>query len=820
MQIPRATYRLQFNEHFRLSDALTLVPYLHGLGISHIYASPLFKAVPHSAHGYDVCDTTQINPEIGTEADLEKLVNMLHQNKMGLVLDIVPNHMGIASPENSWWWDVLTNGPKSKFADYFDIDWESPENDLRGKVLIPVLGGPYQTLLNKGEFQLRLENGKFLLGYNEHRFPVAPKTVSKLPTDEEGLKKLNSDFAALNALIQKQNYLLEFHAQGDAKLNYRRFFAVSSLAAIRVEDEKVFNVTHALTRKSIERGWLDGLRVDHPDGLRVPQKYLERLRAIAPDAWIVVEKILEPEESLPVSWPVQGTTGYDFLNQVNGLFVEPSAEKYLTEFYAQFTGETTDYMTLIRQKKRDVLKNLFVTELNRLTNLLAKVAARRAKGRNFSREHLHDALGEIMVSFPVYRSYVSEGCGASDADIATIKVAIDLACEARKDLAPEIFAFINALLLTPQLSDTARDFIARFQQLTGPVMAKGVEDTAFYCFNRFTSVNEVGGDPGKFAVGIEAFHKFLQQQQNGWPHSQLTTSTHDTKRAEDVRARLNLISEIPETWAQTIGRWSKMNECHRQKKLPDRNAEYLFYQTLVGAWPLSEERAQFYMEKSAHESKQHTTWTDRNESYEIALKNFVSETLRDPQFTTDLEHFIQTLGHAAAVNSLAQTLIKTTAPGIPDVYQGCELWDWSTVDPDNRRPVDFELRQSLAKEMESLSAEVIWQRRVEGLPKLWLIQKALKLRERFSDFSDLNYEPIFASGPKAENIVAFSRGGKVITIVPRFWLKLNNNWQDTSVKLADGNWRNEFSGENLTGEIRVESLFRKFPVALLARKED
>ncbi len=819
MQVPRATYRFQFNEKFRIADALALVPYLHELGVSHIYASPLFKAAPHSTHGYDVCDFGKLNPELGTEADLEKLVNALHAQKMGVVLDIVPNHMGIGAPENGWWWDVLTHGEKSEFAGCFDIDWKPAEKNLHGKILVPILGGQYKTLLNKGEFQLLMENGRLVLSYREHRFPLAPKTVLKLPADENGLKKFNSDFAALDALIQKQNYVLEFFGEGDSKLNYRRFFAVSSLAAVRVDDEKVFNLTHALVKKWVERGWLDGLRVDHPDGLRDPQKYLERLRALAPGAWIVVEKILEPEELLPATWPVQGTTGYDFLNQANGLFVESSAEKAFTNFYAEFTGEPTDYIAIVREKKREALKNLFISEVNRLTHVLVKVATRRDKGSEFSDEQFHDALEEIIVNFPVYRSYISEKNPASVADLAVIKTAIHLACEARKDLPPEIFAFIHALLLEPQLSVNARNFIARFQQLTGPAMAKGVEDTVFYCFNRFTSLNEVGGDPIKFGISVEAFHKFLQQQKNDWPHSQLTTSTHDTKRAEDVRARLNVLSEIPEIWIETIRHWSKRNEKFRQNNFPDRNAEYLFYQTIVGAWPISEERAQFYMEKSAHESKQHTAWTNRNEPYEKALKNFISKTLHDREFTGDLDRLVATISEAAAVNSLAQTLVKLTAPGVPDIYQGCELWDWSTVDPDNRRPVDFEMRKNLLAETSSLSAGKIWERRAEGLAKMFLIQKTLKLRERFSGFSEFDYQPIFARGAKAENVFAFSRGGKIITAVPRFSLKIKGNWQETALLLPEGKWSNEFTGENFSGEVRAQNLFKKFPVALLVKGE-
>jgi (1->4)-alpha-D-glucan 1-alpha-D-glucosylmutase len=836
MQIPCATYRLQFNEHFRLTDALALVPYLRDLGISHIYASPLFRAVPHSTHGYDVCDFTRLNPEIGTEADLEKLAKALHGGKMGLVLDIVPNHMGIASPENVWWWDVLKNGRASKFAKYFDIDWNSPDPKLRGKILVPILGGEYERILERGELLIgaraarlrgdepttrgravRAPAAEFILRYRQHEFPLAPDSISKSISVEQ----FNSNPAALDGLIQRQNYRLAFWRDGDRKINYRRFFAVSALAALRIEDEKIFNDVHTLVRKWIENGWLDGLRVDHPDGLRDPVNYLQRLRAMAPRAWIVVEKILQPEEQLPVSWPVQGTTGYDFLNQVNGLFIDAAGEKAFTSFYAEFTAEPTNYAVLVREKKRAVLKMLFAAESNRLADLLFEVAARRNAFQKLPRAKLQEALSEVIICFPVYRSYITGNGGAvSAADLAAIKSAVHPACEERNDLSPEMFAYIHALLLKPQRGKSARQFIARFQQLTGPVMAKGVEDTASYCFNRFASLNEVGGDPGTFGVSVDGFHRFLQRQRNDWPHSQLATSTHDTKRAEDVRARLNVLSEIPEIWAQTVRRWSIMNACHRQNDFPDRNAEYLFYQTLAGAWPLSVERAQFYMEKAAHESKQHTTWTNRNALYEKALRSFVFETMSDAEFTADLERFTGTLANAATVNSLAQTLVKLTAPGVPDIYQGCELWDWSLVDPDNRRPVDFNLRQRLLVEMKSLSVGEIWERRAEGLPKLWVIQKTLELRARLPDFSDLTYQPLFARGAKAEHIVAFSRGGKIIAVVPRFLLKLKNDWQGTSLDLPPGNWSNEFAGENHGGEASVERLLQKFPVALLARKEN
>jgi (1->4)-alpha-D-glucan 1-alpha-D-glucosylmutase len=815
MQVPRATYRFQFNEHFRLTDALACVPYLHELGVSHLYSSPLFKAAPHSVHGYDVCDFSQINPEIGTEADLEKLANALRERKMGLILDIVPNHMGIVSLENLWWQDVLKNGRTSQFANHFDINWESSDEKLRGKILVPILGDDYEKVFERGELKIEKQNGEFVLSYFESKFPLAPNSIPQ----NCSIEQLNSNRAALDELIQKQNYLLAFWRDGDLRLNYRRFFAVSTLAAIRVEDEKVFNDVHALFRKWIERGWLDGLRVDHPDGLRDPENYLRRLRVLAPDLWIVVEKILQPHEQLPETWPVQGTTGYDFLNQVNGLFIQSENEKSLTNFYCEFTGEPTDSGKIVQDKKRLVLKTLFVTEINRLVEILAQIVAKYSPHQKFPHGQLREALIEFTASFPVYRTYVRAAenfVGANDFHF--IKQAAAKAKELRVDLPPEPFDFLSSLLLLLFHGGLENEFVARFQQLTSPVMAKGIEDTAFFYLNRFASINEVGGDPGKFGVSTEAFHDFCGELQTRWPHSMLCTSTHDTKKSEDVRARMNLISEIPNEWRETVLRWSKMNERQRKNNFPDRNMEYLFYQTLVGAWPISPERILAFMEKASCEAKQHTDWNNRNFEYDNALKNFVTAALAGENFIGDLEKFISALTEAAQINSLAQTLIKLTAPGVPDIYQGNELWDFSLVDPDNRRLVDFESRKKLFAEAKKLSVEEIWKRRDEGLPKLWLIQKILNSRAQIHDFSTLDYKPIFARGGKAGHIVAFLRGEKIAAIVQRFSLRLRKNWADTTLELPVGIWRNEFTGEFFEGILRLEQFFEKFPVALLVRK--
>ncbi|HEY1718115.1 MAG TPA: malto-oligosyltrehalose synthase [Verrucomicrobiae bacterium] len=832
MQIPRATYRLQFHEHFRLADALALVPYFHALGISHIYSSPLFKAAPHSVHGYDVCDFAQINPEIGTETDLENLANALHEKKMGLILDIVPNHMGIAAPENLWWQDVLKNGRASRFADYFDINWESDDETLRGKILVPILADDYEKVLARGELQIFNSGGasvpasrpEFILRYFENEFPLAPNSIPK----NFSIEKINSNPTALDELIQKQNYRFAHWREGDSKLNYRRFFAVSTLAAVRVEDEKVFNDVHALLKK-----WLDGLRVDHPDGLRDPENYLRRLRALAPDKWIVVEKILQPQEPMPETWPVQGTTGYDFLNQVNGLFIDSASEKPLTDFYAEFTGEPTGSSKMVQEKKRLVLQTLFTTEVNHLTGLLVQIASENPAYQKFSREQWREALIDLAASFSVYRTYIrAEENFISKNDLQFVKQAAAKAKKLRADLAPELFDFLSDLLVgrdalprvqadrqvSPTNFNAKNDFVARFQQLTSPAMAKGVEDTVFFCLNRFASFNEVGGDPGKFGVSAEEFHGFCRKQKEHWPNTMLCSSTHDTKRSEDVRARMNLLSEIPGEWRETVLRWSKMNERHRQKEFPDRNMEYLFYQTLVGAWPISRERILAYMEKASCEAKQHTDWNGRNKEYDDALKNFVTATLADKHFKTDLEKFVVSLVEAAQIASLAQTLIKLTAPGVPDIYQGNELWDFSLVDPDNRRLVDFEIRKKLLAAAKNLSAEEIWQRRDEGLPKLWLTQKVLQLRARESEIFHGDYEPIFVRGQKENHVVAFVRGSKAITVVPRFAREIKSDWANVALELPDGNWQNEFTRENFSGETGVEKLFENFPVALLIRE--
>jgi (1->4)-alpha-D-glucan 1-alpha-D-glucosylmutase len=813
--VPRATYRLQFNRDFPLTDALALVPYLRELGVSHVYASPLFKARPGSGHGYDVCDYTQLNPEIGGEEELGLLVAALRENQMGLVLDIVPNHMGIGAPENHWWWDVLTHGASSQYAAYFDIDWESDDPRLRGKVPLPILEDRYGRVLAKGALEAVVDEGRIVLKYHDNKLPLAPGTIP--PASE--LPRINAHPEALDELIQRQNYFLTYWRHGDSRLRHRRFFTISSLIGVRVEDERVFNHTHSLIKRLVDNGWVDGLRVDHPDGLRDPGQYLARLRRLAPKAWIVVEKILESGETLPREWPVAGTTGYDFLNAVNGLFVDSRSEKAFTDFYREFSSETTNYVRMVCDKKRAVLEDSFIAEVNMMVELLVRIADRYWRHRDFTRGEFREALIETVACLPVYRTYMTPALRLPDAaDAANIEESIAASRRRRSQLASEVFDFLGDLLLLRARGDLEDEFVARFQQLSGPAMAKGVEDTAFYCFNRFVALNEVGGDPGVFGSSVESFHDFCRHQQAHWPDSMLATATHDTKRGEDVRARLCVLSEIPQAWTERVGRWSAANQRHRRGDWPDRNTEYLFYQTLVGAWPLSSERALEFMMKATAEAKRFTNWTEPNEAYRAALRGFVTDAMADTEFMADVETFVSELAENGWRNSLSQTLIKLTAPGVPDFYQGADLWDLSLVDPDNRRPVNLAARRKFPEATGKLSAEAAWEQRAAGIPKLWLIRQVLHLRERRPDWfaKTARYEPLFAHGPKAECVVAYLRGRSVAVIAPRFPVALGGDWADTTLELPPGTWHNELTGETRPGNsVPLGAALARFPVAIL-----
>ncbi|MEW6475109.1 MAG: malto-oligosyltrehalose synthase [Actinomycetota bacterium] len=885
---PLSTYRVQLQPAFGFDDVTAIAPYLHRLGVTHLYSSPYLQAAAGSTHGYDVIDHSRVNAELGGEEGHERMCAALGANQLGQVLDIVPNHMAIVGG-NRWWWDVLENGPSSQYASYFDVDWDPPEAKLRNTVLMPILGDHYGRVLEAGEFRLQRDGGAFTVHYYEHVLPVAPRSLDdllaaaarrcrsmeleslatffgRLPpsylTDRASVRErhrdkevlranlarllreepevraavdaeveaINANPDRLDALLDRQNYRLAFWRTAGRELDYRRFFDIHTLAALRMEDEVVFVDTHERLIEWLDRGVVDGLRIDHPDGLRDPSGYLRRLeRDAGADTWVVVEKILEPGERLPRSWPVAGTTGYDFAYRVGGLFVDPAGEEPINEAYTAFTGETVDYEEVIYEKKHLVMAEVLSAEINRLTNLAIDVCEHHRRYRDYTRHELHETLRELIAAFPVYRTYVVPGGeGPSADDVAHVEYAAKLAKGRRPDLDAELFDFFVDVLLGRHRGRAEDELVSRFQQVTGPVMAKGVEDTTFYNYNRLVALNEVGGSPGRFGVAPEEFHDGNEHIARNWPGSLLATSTHDTKRSEDTRARIALLSEMPTRFAGAVSEWSRLGERHRtDPSLPDRNAEWLLYQTLVGAWPLSVERAVAYMEKASKEAKEHTSWVDPDPVYDDALRRFVEGLLGDAEFVESLEAFVAPLVEPGRINSLAQTALKLASPGVADIYQGCELWDLSLVDPDNRRPVDFAAREALLAEAEEVRDPAdVWPARADsGLPKLLLTHRALHLRSRRPQYfsAGSGYRRLAATGAKAAHAVAFVRSSRegedgVVAVTPRLVLALAGDWADTTLVLPEGRFEDVLGGNRtFTGEVRLAELLGPFPVAILER---
>ena len=931
MRIPRATYRLQLNEQFIFSDAADIVPYLAELGVSDLYASPYLKASPGSAHGYDVVDPTSLNPELGGEEEHGRLVETLDEHGMGQLLDIVPNHMGVAS-DNAWWSDVLEHGPASEYAPIFDIDWcPSDRKELWGKVLLPVLGDHYRAALERGEIRLTFEKGTFWVNYYERRWPIDPQTyamildgtsvpeedeygseierlitaLGDLPerdaTDEgnvtararnaanlkadlatlcakssgvmeaveERIRQLNQGlgeprFESLHRLLEAQAYRLAYWRVGSDEINYRRFFAVNELAGVRVEDPLVFDTTHGLILQLVEKGVVNGLRIDHPDGLRDPAGYLGRLHDAVAEAsggpiYTLVEKILAHHERLPENWPVAGTTGYEFTNLLNGLFVDQAGERGMDEVYENFIGRPIDFQSLLYECKHRVMRTILSSELNALSRRLKRISEHE-RSHDYSVDTLRMALSELVAHFPVYRTYIRTG-HISEADRRHVNLALQ---EAKKRSAggdPTVFDFIRDVVLIHGPEEVeAGAFTSKFQQYTGPVMAKGMEDCALYIYNRLISLNEVGGEPERFGVSVSELHHLNAERLKLWPHSMLTTSTHDTKRSEDVRARINVLSELPGEWNERLIRWSKLNDPFRRdvdgSMAPSRNDEYLLYQTLLGAWPQGEldgekqeafrERIKAYMEKAMREAQVRTSWTDVYGGYEEAVAGFVDALLSATNpFLQEFLPFQRRVARIGALNSLSQSLIKLTAPGVPDVYQGNEIWNFSLVDPDNRRPVDFELRKRIladlrrldASEASTLLEDGAWQ---DGRAKLYLIWKALDLRRESPElFRDGGYVALQTLGEMNEHLVAFARrtGDEVaLTVAPRLCANMMDAegplipapeaWEDTSIRLpgelAGAAYRNVLTGERVVAEERNEKvllsvgrLLRNFPAALL-----
>jgi (1->4)-alpha-D-glucan 1-alpha-D-glucosylmutase len=908
--IPSSTYRLQLRPDFGFAAAAGLTSYLARLGVSHLYASPSLQAAPGSPHGYDVVDPRRVNAELGGERGHRRLSEALEQHGLGQVLDIVPNHLAISGPENPWWWDLLENGPSSRYARFFDVDWDPPEARDRNLVLLPILGDHYGRVLEAGELALERHGGTISLRYHERVLPLSPRSLdgllaaaaSRARSDElaflaqahtalprstvtdgaslrrrhrdkgvlqrllsrlldeqprvrraldEVLAATTTDVDALDALLARQNYRLARWQAAGRDLGYRRFFDVTSLIGLRVEDPVVFEDVHALVRRWVERGILDGLRVDHPDGLHDPAAYLRRLRAASPRGWLIVEKILMPGEPLPQDWPVDGTTGYDFLRDVTGVLVDPSSEAAFDATHARLTGEARGFAAVAREARLVILRDTLGSELNRLTARLLAICEGRRRYRDFTRHELHEALREVAASMPVYRTYARAEAGViSPRDVEVIEAAVAAAREARPDLVGELLDLLADILSLRIRGPDEADLVGRFQQLSGAVMAKGVEDTAFYRYLRLLALNEVGGEPGRFGLGVAGFHAANAERRARWPASMLTTSTHDTKRSEDVRARLASLSEMPETWRRMAGRWLRRFRRLWSGVPFDPGLGYLAAQTLAGAWPLDGERLAGYLVKAAREARLRTSWTEPDVAYEAAVEAFARTVTTDAETVRDLDAALVPVVRAGRVNALSQILLKLTSPGVPDIYQGNELWDLSLVDPDNRRAVDFEHRHVLLAELEAALVDdplagpgpaAILARADEGLPKLWVTRQALHLRRARPDLygPDAAYEPLVVEGGRADHVVAFLRGegaSLAATVVPRLPHVLSGGrlgddlmperrpWGASAVRLPDGHWRDVLGGSRHRARdgrgLRLSRVLGSFPVALLIREGD
>lgn len=747
-----STYRLQISPSFTLRDAMQVLDHIQRLGADWVYLSPLLEAEPGSTHGYDVVDHSRVDASRGGPVALREFADAAHGRGLKVLVDIVPNHMGVATPAvNAWWWDVLQHGRESRYADYFDIDWPFGHGRLR----LPILGdGPDE------EDALRIEDGE--LRYYDHRFPIAPGTSEGTPREVHA----------------RQHYELMSWRRADAELNYRRFFAVSTLAGLRVEDQRVFDDTHREIGRWLSEGLVDGLRVDHPDGLRDPGQYLERLRDLAGDAPIWVEKIIEGDERMP-DWPVQGTTGYDALAVIDRVFVDPSGEGPLTALAGEIDEreESQDWVELVHRRKRAVADGILRSEVLRVVRELGE-------GTD---EETADAVAELAAWFPVYRSYLPYG----DEYLEEARQAAEAT---RPDLAPVIARIVD------RLGD-------RFEQTTGAIMAKGVEDNAFYRFTRLVSLTEVGADPSEFALSPEEFHRRQSDREHRLPESMTVLSTHDTKRGEDTRARIHVLAELP-------GRWERFLRTVRERVgLGDGSLENLLWQSIVGAWPASRERLHDYALKAAREAGASTGWTDPDEAFEGRMFAAIDAAFDDDRVRAEVEALAAVIEAPGASNGLGAKLLQLMAPGIPDVYQGSERWERSLVDPDNRRPVEFDAAAALLAHIDEG-----WQPEVDssGAAKELVTAKALRLRrDRPELFSD--YRPVYAEGSRAGHLVGFDRGG-AIALATRLpvGLSATGGWADTTIDLGEEPLRDELTGRDFSGRVALASVFETYPVALLA----
>jgi len=771
---PTSTYRLQLSKGTTFQDAVALVPYLDALGVGALYTSPILESGTGSDHGYDVVDPTRVSAERGGDAGRAALVAALRSAGLKIVVDIVPNHVGIdVARANPWWWDVLTNGRDSAYANWFDVDWDA------GPILLPILDADEEKALSG----LGLSDDRRELRYYEHAFPVAAGTGA----------------GTAQQVHERQHYRLVSWRRGAAELTYRRFFDVSTLAALRVEDPDVFEATHRELVRWVDAGEVDGVRVDHPDGLSDPGGYVRRLRAaIGPQRWLLVEKILGVGEELPASWPVHGTSGYEALREISGVFVDPDGAGLLTQLTAEHVGFKESAHAAEYAARREVAGTILAAEVRRIAGVC--LAAPVADIPEMTLQDVRDAVAELLCGFPVYRSYLPEGRAALDTAVSAARVH-------RPDLAGTLAAIHAAMLADPH-----GELATRVQQTSGMVMAKGVEDTAFYRWNRLTALNEVGGDPARFGVSPTEFHAALAARAASWPGTMTTLSTHDTKRSEDVRARLAVLAEIPGEWADVMPRWAAAHP------LPDRSLELLAWQSLVGAWPISVQRMAAYLGKAAKEAKLVTSHVHAVAEVDEAIAAWPAKVLADEPLRAEVEELVERIAGPGRSNSLGQKLLQLAGPGVPDVYQGTELFEYSLVDPDNRRPVDWAARRELLARIDDGRLPDV---DAEGAAKLSVTASVLRTRRYRPEVFD-GYRPLPAQGPAAEHAVAFRRSPALVAVATRLPVGLarRGGWGDTVLPLPDAatDWYDVITGAPADGSApRLADLLARYPVALLVR---
>ncbi|WP_375450174.1 malto-oligosyltrehalose synthase [uncultured Devosia sp.] len=792
--IPRATYRLQLNKDFGFAQAQALVPYIADLGISHLYLSPILRARAGSTHGYDTVEHRQINPELGTLEDFRALAGDLRQRGMGIILDFVPNHMGIGGTENSYWLDVLKYGKASRYAHWFDIDWSPADASLADKVLVPVLGGAYDAALAEGRLVLKhdADADSFAIWADDtHCLPLDPASYP----DPAAVQTINADPDRLDVLIGRQNWRVARYSVAADDINYRRFFIVNDLAGIRIEAPEVFDHAHALIFQLIEEGLVDGLRIDHIDGLYDPKAYAIKLREKSPKPiYLVVEKILASHEQVPANWRVDGTTGYEFSAHLTALGADPAGETALDRGYTAFTGEQRSLGEIEREAKLIIIDTEMAAELDRLATLARTIAASRRTSADLTRNGLRSAVRELVAAMEVYRSYV-DAQGSSDTDRRDVGVALAAARLAAPTIDPAVFDFLDTLIASPR-DDDELELVRRIQQYSGPVMAKGLEDTALYRYNRLIALNDVGERPDRFSLGIEAFHDFNGARLGLYPQAMLTTSSHDTKRGEDTRARILTLSGHADEWTRSVTEWSQL--LGPAADAIERNELWYFFQMLLGAWPVGaakpgdqfRQRLKAAMLKSVREARRNSSWTRPDAEYETALETLVDVALADTpdnRFPPAFARFASAIGEAGARIGLAQAVLKLTAPGVPDIYQGAELWEQSMVDPDNRRPVDFAARQGLLGSQGPLDL-ADWH---DGAIKLSVIERLLQARaDHPALFAHGSYEPL----PAGEHVVAFQRRHEgqamVVAVALHPWHAVDGQ----VMPAATGRWRELFSG--------------------------